>query len=427
MKGQALEMLSFLVLAITIIVIMLFSRTHLASGYGKTLRILTERQETEGLRSGLNSILQTTEPKTGRKMGELIGISSYTEETILDFGSIGTVDVLEELEWRLNSIYGENKWNVTIPPADLPFFAQVVIIVDTSASLCDDVDAMRKLPNIIEKINDNIKASVGDPSQDRITATVYMLPAGIAGCCEGGGGHALTCNEFTETTIFHCDSTNNLDCPRSLRPTNEEDWGRGLACVIDNGPPEGWNGASTKIGIILSDELTTGNEDMNNPNRWQEITNSLNAAINEAQGFMYVFPIKADTGIRCCPPCNCEDGNHDARDPCDICLWARGKQYYLFTEGQCAEDSRLLGHMRELMQGVNPPNPPEFQTVYELTDPTQVTDAISNIITEVIEREIPPISLGSPVPENKKINTLTVAIPIPFIGEYTNLYFYQWS
>ncbi|PIW40938.1 MAG: hypothetical protein COW21_04525, partial [Candidatus Aenigmarchaeota archaeon CG15_BIG_FIL_POST_REV_8_21_14_020_37_27] len=71
MKGQTLEMLGFLILSVAVIGIIIFMRTYLAGSYGKTLSSLTERQETEGMRSGLNTILQTTDPKTGRKMEEL--------------------------------------------------------------------------------------------------------------------------------------------------------------------------------------------------------------------------------------------------------------------------------------------------------------------------------------------------------------------
>jgi len=433
MKGQTLEMLGFLILSVAVIGIIIFMRTYLAGSYGKTLSSLTERQETEGMRSGLNTILQTTDPKTGRKMEELIGIGVYTEKSELDFGRDSNgdqlkVNVFKDLEERLDAIYGKGKWHLELPYPDLPFYAQVVIVVDTSASLCDDVENMKRLPDIINNLNEMIKQKypIKDKDKDRITATVYMLSGGNAGCCEPDydGQTYLGCSRFEankrETNVFRCRSINSLDCPRSLRPsdslhwTNEEDWGRGLACIADNGPPEGWNGASTKIGIILSDELSTGNE--NQPEAQEA---SLESAINYANSIdMFVFPIKADTGIACCPSCS------GCRSECNICVSYNGEQTSLFTERTCAMDSELISHMEGLMAGVNPP---EFRQVYELEDSTEVTTAISDIIKDVAEREVPTVKLGAPIPQDRKVNTVTVTVPIPFIGGYTNLYLYQWQ
>jgi len=105
-----MEMMGFLILAIVVIGIILFMRVYLVGAYGKSFLRLTERQEVEGFRAGANSILQTTEEKTDKTILELLGVLAYHgigENGELDFGpEIGTVNVLDELEWRMNNIYG---------------------------------------------------------------------------------------------------------------------------------------------------------------------------------------------------------------------------------------------------------------------------------------------------------------------------------
>ncbi len=81
MKGQTMEILGFVILSVTIIGVILFIRTYLAGNYGRTFLTLAERQQTEGLKAGLNSILETTEEKSGKKIIELLGFGSYSEKT----------------------------------------------------------------------------------------------------------------------------------------------------------------------------------------------------------------------------------------------------------------------------------------------------------------------------------------------------------
>lgn len=166
-----METLGFVILAITIIGVILFIRTYLAGNYGMTFKTLAERQQTEGLKAGLNSILETTEEKSREKMMELLGIASYSEKTEISFGElIGNVNVSKELEWRMNSIYGEGKWYMKIPTPDIPMQIQMVIIVDTSSSLCDDVNNMKtNLPKMVDELHEKYDISV----------YIYLLPGGI--------------------------------------------------------------------------------------------------------------------------------------------------------------------------------------------------------------------------------------------------------
>jgi len=419
MKGQTLEMLGFLILSVAVIGIIIFMRTYLAGSYGKTLLSLMERQETEGMRSGLNTILQTTDPKTGRKMEELIGISSYTEKVKkgdkIDFGpGIGEVDILTMLEERFNGIYGEGKWYLKVPPAD-KFFTQIVIVVDTSASLCDDVDNIKSsLPKIIQDLSEEYD----------ITATIYMLPGADSSCCKktGYGGYDLTCDLFEGklTDNLQCMSINSLDCVGNMLPQNEEDWSRGLGCIIQKGPPQGWNEKSTKIGIILSDELSGGNDDSGEELYYNMASLEIGKKKAEEIG-MYVFPIKTETGRKICPGCDCPNYPECSCAP-NICVYYQNQQYPVFSKIQCKMDGILYSQMKRIAE-------PTEGDVYELSGSGEATKSILEIIkrVEAEEREKRSIKLGIPPPKNKKINTETLTIPIPLIGKYTNIYLYQWS
>ena len=405
MKGQVFEMLGFLILAIAIIGIIILIRTYLVGGYGKTFITLVERHELEGFKAGVNSVFYTTEKKTGRKLSELLGIVAYTGEKEIDFGPvIGKVDVIKELEWRFDALYGKGKWYIKIPPPEIIPYIQVVIIVDTSASLCDDIEDMKNnLPKIIEDLRDKYN----------IFATLYMLPGGQE-CCDHKS-FKLSCKttQFPETSYFHCRDISRVRC--SNKPKNEEDWGRGLACAIEAGPIEGWFQNSTKIGIILSDELPGGSEDKGgNQNK-----NSLKIGIQSAKNFnMTVFPIKTSTGKACCPSCeNCPD-------ECKICMmwWDENWNWvktWIFTEIQCKYDDLLTQYMKEIAEETG-------GKMYSLENSNEVTKSIENILT-TLELSKKPKEVGTSRLPHKNIKAVTVPIPVTLIGEYTNAFVYQWS
>ena len=81
MKGQVMEMLGFLALAIVVIIIMILARFYLAGGYGRSIMTISERQENEGFRSGVLSLLSTTDNKTGKQISELMSYSASTGKT----------------------------------------------------------------------------------------------------------------------------------------------------------------------------------------------------------------------------------------------------------------------------------------------------------------------------------------------------------
>jgi hypothetical protein len=417
MKGQTLEMIGFLLLSVAIIVVILFMRVYLTSSYGKSFLTLSERQEIEGSRAGANTILQTTEIKTRRTLLDLLGIAAYQTDPELDFGPvIGKVNPLQELEWRMDSIYGEEHWYVQIPYPDVIPRYQIIVVVDSSGSLCDDFsDIANDLPKIIEDLREQ---------GYNVAATIFMLPGGAKCCRLPGGISSLNCQGLFETTKnIHCinldrNAMEDLDrqmCNSQVNPRNSEDWGRGLACSIDVGPYEGWYDFTAKIGIILSDELTTGSE--NAGTNW--VTESMEIAIRSAQGnnlheiIMPVFPFKANTGKECCPSCsNCPS-------ECEICIFKDGIEWDMFPELCCIHDGELTSEMQNLATETE-------GTYYELSGSEQAAETIKMLLEEH-EFEIKPyLELGTNPPGNKNLNSVIIPVTTPYLGGYTNIYITTW-
>ena len=394
MKGQTLEMLGFLILAIAVLGVILFLRSYLIGGFSRTFLSVAERHEFQGFKGGVNSILFNTETKTGKKLLELLGIVAHTGNPVIYFGpTVGSVDIRDEITWRFDAIYGKGKWFFHMPYPDIIPLYQTVIIVDTSASICDDVENMRdNLPKLIEDLRQQ---------GFRIGATVYLLPGGQQ-CC---GGIRMTCEgaNFQETRFFHCRDFRDYECKN--RPRNEEDWGNGLACAIEIGPEEEWRGWTAKIGIILSDELSSGSECGGSQSccRDSSSNNGLQTATSAAQNFgMYVFPIKAET----CKP---------------LCFYYGGQRYDNYPPGLvCDCDSLLTEDMQRLASTTG-------GRMAQIQDSTQVTDVIRSILTTINIEVEPHLNLGTEIPKNKNIRAVTIPVPVSYIGEYTNAYIYQWS
>ncbi|MEM5792919.1 MAG: hypothetical protein QXY45_00980 [Candidatus Aenigmatarchaeota archaeon] len=433
MKGQTMEMMGFLILAVTIIVVILYMRTHLAGTYGRSFSSLVQRQEVEGFRAGATTVLQTTEEKTGKSLLELLGIASYNGAYNLnnpweyDFGpGRGVVNLRDEITWRMDEIYGQGKWYIKIPFPDVIPRYQMVMIVDSSGSLCDDFQNIKNnLKNIVEKLRQKYNLAV----------TIYMLPGGQE-CCGTDGGKLMCEGLFETEKYLHCidldrNSLQNVNkniCRQEYRPINNEDWGRGLACAVEIGPYEGWYDFTAKIGVILSDELTTGSENFGNP----ETSTSLEIGILAARGtgakpFMNVFPLKAYTGKDCCPDCNCEnpDQKTEYKCPlcpekiCSVCVRGDGIDWQIFNKPSCRYESELISQMDRLASET-------MGERYNLND-NDVSRAIEEIFKNHDFSGIKTyIDLGTEPLNKRNLNSIVVPAPVPYVGGYANVYIYTW-
>jgi hypothetical protein len=394
MKGQVFEILAFVILAIAIMGVVLMMRVTSVGDYGDTLKAIAERATQEGVVAGINALFSMTEEKSGKNMQELVGIAAYTGSKTIDFGpGIGKIEVDKEIESRLNAMYGKGHWFVQVPYPEIEPDIQIVFIVDTSASLCDDIKAMSEsLPKVIDDLYKEGK---------QVSATIYMLPGQGSSCCD----YTIKCDKFPETSQIHCRSISTATCT-SLGGQTEEDWGNGLACVAESGPEEGWRDFSVKIGIPVSDELTQGSENCAEKGpQYDSLQNGINAAIKHD---IKVFPIKAE-------PCG------------TICVAGVGD---VFTDIQCACSSTLSKFMEEIASKTK-------GTMYQLSDSSGIADALADVVRKSIPPRPPSLEIGSKsgfeqrqrqIEANQKTSLVSKQMPISIslAGKYTIAYIYYW-
>lgn len=409
MKGQAFEIMGFLILSVTIIVVVVMMRIYLVGGFYKAFQSIQERHEIERLHAGVNSVFFTTEEKSGKSIQELISMAALKGDSKLNLGSnVGEIDLAKELEWRFDAIYGKGNWNLHVEYPKIAPDIQIVFVVDTSASLCDDIEELSKgLPNLIK----NMKTY----GEKKVFATIYLLEGGLP-CC----GFTIACEKFEQSIYLNCMSISRNECkglsgqvisPVSNQPMTEEDWGHGLACAIEEGPKEGWEEFSIKIGIPVSDELPMGSECLgqgyccaNSPGSYRAQYNSLQSGIQKAKDYnVTLFPIKTK-------PC----GNICYNDP------DYGKRT-VSTELQCACSNLLSQYMDEAAKKTG-------GKMYELKDSSEIVASVTEIINSVTPKRKPSLEVGTPVPIGKiYVPAVDIPISIPSIGIHTVASVKKWS
>jgi len=425
MKGQVFETLSFLVLAIAIIGIIILMRVYLVGGFGNTFINLAERHESEGFRAGVNALLETTEERTGKTQLELIGISAYVGNNTINFGpTVGTIDVVKDLTWRFDALFGKNHWHIRVPYPEILPDVQIVMVSDTSSSMCYSIPVVaQKLPQLVEQFKQNGK---------KVSVTLYMLPGSVQ-CCNG---FVLACSstQFPEKSDFHCRGIETIQSQCATRlPTGayvqtEEDYGDGLACAIEAGPVEGWKKGSIKLAIGVSDELSLGSECggglsccpslSSYPSAIQSGNNAINASLNNQaplymiQAVDYVDQARTQCGTICfytTQPnslCNCDSQTctcplNDPQCACVNVVTEFQKNLASSTGGQAYILNSLSGQ--------------------------DIVDKIQDIINNQKPKRLPSLEAGAPIPVGKNRLSVTIPIPISLPGIYTTAYIDKWS
>lgn len=425
MKGQVFETLSFLVLAIAIIGIIILMRVYLTGGFGQTFISLAERQEDEGVRAGVNAILATTEVRTGKTELELLGISAYAGNTTIDFGPVvGIVDIKQDLTWRFDALYGKNHWHMTVPYPDITPDIQIVMVSDTSSSMCYSIPVLaQKLPQVIDALRQNGK---------KVSFTLYMLPGAVK-CCNG---FTLACSpsEFPEKPYFHCRGIETIQdqcvtkLPSGQGVQTDEDYGDGLACAIENGPVEGWKNGAIKLAIGTSDELSIGSECggtgnccpplTNYPSAIDSGKNAVNASLQNKvplyliQSIDYVDKQRTQCGNICFYDsgynsiCNCNG------QTCTCPL----------SDPQCA----CTNLVTQFQQGLANATGGQAVTLDDLSG-KDVADKIQQIINNQKQKRLPALDIGYQIPVGANIRAVNIPVPISLSGVYTNATVYEWS
>jgi hypothetical protein len=424
MKGQVFEVMGFVILAIAIIAVIILLRTTAVGGFGKTILALAERHESEGVRSGANALFSMTEEKSGKTIQELVGIAAYVGNDTVDMGpAVGYINVPEEITWRLDALYGKGHWYLRAPYPNIDVGIQIIFVLDTSSSLCDDaVNLIRDLPLVIEKLK-----AVGK----KVTATVYLLEGGSPCCGIDPDPHkpfTISCDKFPQSNYLKCSTIRSLNCKTPLGGQTEEDYGHGTACAIEAGPIDGWQKFSAKVVIPLSDELPMGSECaaagggccVNNPGAYVQQHASLQSGIDAAKkAGVFIFPIKADPGDGCCPTCS----GCDAK--CNICMSYGGTEHSLFTTLQCQCSQIVSQFMTEMATATG-------GKMYDLSAGTAIAQALVDVIERTSPKRTSALEAGNKqgyeiAKATKNVRAVNFPLPVAGVGIYTTADIYQWS
>ncbi len=370
-KAQVSEATGFVILVITVMFLIIIYRLFIASGSYESLGIISERHESERLKSGVNALFLMSDQKSGTTMLNLVGIAAILHNDLIYFGpTIGDVNVSDELIWRMDALFEKGHWRIIVPFPNETADIQMVIVSDTSGSMKDDIqDVGDNLPKLIRQLKD---AGI------KVDATVYLL-----------GTRNIRCSMFP-AEIIRCKSITQLNCDDLLDAQTEEDWGNGIACASRMGPDGfGWQQGAARIGIVLSDELSGGSECARNAAcdvsgctmQWQSVQNGIKNAIENQ---VTVFALKANAD----------------------------------NVPQCS--NRLFEWMSTLSNATG-------GSTYNLRNALQTSKAIEDIVGNAIPPDaLNRIDVGSAPPERIRIRAYDLLVPTPKPGQFVKAYIYQW-
>lgn len=404
-KGQTFEMFGVVILGVALIILLFFLGIFSAGDYQGAAEKLTERHESESFKAGVNSIMYTTDPKTGKTLTELLGIASRKGNTTIYFGpGVGEIDVRKELEWRFDAIYGKGNWYLRIPFPNVTADIQMVAVIDTSASMCEQIKILvTDVPDVLESLRAKGK---------KAEMTMFFL--GSPNCCvqEGGSWKHFNVFEYAKNTdYFHVatlpQNYKGLQCKNPCGPpgSSDEDWGAGLECAIMMGPYKGpgefgWRENVVKVAIPISDELPGGIE-CGCPSG---ISRSLfergrQKAVDDS---VYVFAFRGDACGNIVSGPSCEE----TTIPNNYCTCSRG------TVGEWMEElsNATAGKM------------------YNLSYVVESADSIEKIILEIQPNRVPYLEAGTIPPKNlKNMHSVTNILPVTVLGKYVEIYVYSWN
>jgi len=414
-KGQIFETLSFLILSIAIIGVIIVLRVFLTGSAGSTFGTIVERHVDEGFRAGATSVLYSTNERTSKTMLELIGISAYIGNTTINFGpTVGSVNIIDDLTWRFDALYGKNHWHVHVDYPDINPDIQIVMVLDTSASMCYSIPVVsQKLPQLIDQIGQSNK---------KVTITIYMLPGSVT-CCNG---FKLDCSSFPEKSYFHCRGIENIQdkcatkLPVGSSIQTDEDYGDGLACAIEAGPAEGWKKASIKLAIGSSDELSLGSE-CGGQNVCCPSLSSYPPAIQSGNNAIHTS-IKNQIPLYLIQDIDFVDA---ARKQCgSICFYDDTGQPYdaPLDQPQCACTDVVTQFQKNLANSTGG----QFYTLNSISG-QDIVDKIQEIINNQKQERTKVLDVGAPIPAGIDTRVANIPVPISLAGTYTTARITEWS
>lgn len=407
-KGQAGEILNFLILVVVVTIIIIVLKSVVVDQKLTTQGTGQSAQEEASFRSGVNAFMVMTEDRSGKTFLELLGYVGFLENTTVDLGGPKNplvINVDEEVAKRLDAIYGKGHWNLTLP---IPHRSgvQIFVVADTSRSMCDDIMALKtEVPDILNELKKEGKDTTIDLYFLESQATCYWKDNMTTSIVHTA---TVTCADFADIPDFDCHAISEKETECSYPHTTDEDWGNGVACLSEVGPGEdGWNDFSIRIGMPLSDELTAGSECGCTEAGCGTQRKTLDKGIGSAKdNKVKVFPLKADScGVICFSnnPNDCVDLTVETTGGVTYCDCGKG----LLSEWMTEMGNETGGEMFDLSAGSS-----AAESIREM------------VYNQSFARE--PVRLGSQIPEGKRIRSFIVATPMPNF-EYLNLTLKQWN
>jgi hypothetical protein len=109
-------------------------------------------------------------------------------------------------------------------------------------------------------------------------------------------------------------------------------------------------------------------------------------------------------------------------NPCGtVCsLYTDGQVVERFTDLQCNCGNLLTQYMNEIADATG-------GKMFNLKDPTDVVNAVKDVITSVTPKRKPELVAGTQPPLGIDLRTVTTPVPVSLAGVYTTAYIYQWS
>jgi hypothetical protein len=296
-----------------------------------------------------------------------------------------------------------------IPFPNITADVQIVTVVDTSASMCNEIKTLvTDVPGVLERLRDKGK---------KAEMTMFLL--GAPECCikdESGNTVPFDIYKYAKNTeYFHIASM-----PQEYKGTvcknacgadgsSDEDWGDGINCALLMGPYKGpgefgWRENVVKVAIPISDELPGGIEcGCPSGTARKNFDAGLKKAIEDG---VYVFAFRGESCGYITPLRDGQCSNEDiGSERPEYCRCARGP---------------LLDWMTDISNQTG-------GKMYNLTDVVASSDSIEKIISSIQPNRVPYLEAGTVIPKNKDINSVTNILPVPIMGKYVEIYVYHWN
>ena len=222
--------------------------------------------------TAIDAVFASTEDQTGMSISELIGESMFTLRTDVQIGNI-TVPIVEETRERLDTVFGQGNYYVTLKP--IIKGVNLMFVLDSSESVTVERDTIAdNLAFIQTTIEERIQV-IGD---EKVTTQILILPTTQDTPCPTFDDLQLpdtTCEQLTDISLYAPLLEKGWERPGFGAGTYNDwastthyagiesfalsDWGAGTATAALRYQSDAYLQNTVNLNLIfpLSDELST--------------------------------------------------------------------------------------------------------------------------------------------------------------------------